>query len=41
MSKLVLGEMLGVFVNTLAADGKYLVPGCENLPFPIQMQLYE
>ena len=33
--------MLGVFVNTLTADGKYLVQGCENLQLPIQMQLYE
>ena len=29
MSPLVLGEILGVFVHTLAADGKYAFPGCE------------
>ena len=33
--------MLGVFVNTLTADGKYLVQGCENLQLLIQMQLSE
>ena len=41
MSPLVLGEILGVFVNTLTADGKYPVQGCENLHLPIQMQLSE
>ena len=41
MSPLVLGEILGVFVNTLTADGKYPVQGCENLQLPIQMQLFE
>ena len=41
MSPLVLGEILGIFVNTLTADGKYPVPGCENLQLPIQMQLSE
>ena len=41
MSPLVLGEILGVFVNTLTADGKYPVQGCENLQLPIQMQLSE
>ena len=39
MSPLVLGEILAVFVNTLTADGKYPVQGCENLQLPIQMQL--
>ena len=39
MSSLVLGEMSWVFVNTLTADGKYPVQGCENLQLPIQMQL--
>ena len=34
-----LGKILGVFVNTLTADGKYPVQGCENLQLPIQMQL--
>ena len=41
MCPLVLGEILGVFVNTLTADGKYPVQGCENLQLPIQMQLSE
>ena len=31
----------GAFVNTLAADGKYLVQYCENLQLPIEMQLSE
>ena len=39
MSPLMLGEILGVFVNTLTTDGKYPVQGCENLQLPIQMQL--
>ena len=39
LSPLVLGEMSWVFVNTLTADGKYPVQGCENLQLPIQMQL--
>ena len=41
MSPLVLGEILGIFVNTLTADGKYPVPGSENFQLPIQMQLSE
>ena len=41
MSLLLLGEILGVFANTLTADGKYPVQGCENLQLPIQMQLSE
>ena len=41
MSPLVLGEILGVFFNTLTADGKYPVQGCGNMQFPIQMQLSE
>ena len=41
MSPLVLGEILGIFVNTLTPDGKYPVPGSENLQLPIQMQLSE
>ena len=41
MSSLVLGEILGVFVNTLTADGNYLVPDCENFQLPIEMQLSE
>ena len=39
MSPLVLGEILGVFVNTLTVDGKYPLQGCENLQLPIQTQL--
>ena len=31
--------IIGLFVNTWTADYKYPVPDCENLPFPIQMQL--
>ena len=38
MSPFVLGEILWVFVNTLTADGKCPVQGCENLQLPIQMQ---
>ena len=41
MSPLVLGEILGVFANTLTANDKYRVQDCENLPLPIQMQLSE
>ena len=36
MSPLVLGEILGVFVNTLIVDDRYRVQDCENLPLPIQ-----
>ena len=32
-------RIIGLFVNTWTADYKYPVPDCENLPFPIQMQL--
>ena len=32
-------EILGAFVNTLTADDKYAFPDCENLGFPIQVQL--
>ena len=39
MSLLVLGEILGVRVHTLTADGKYFVQNCENLLLAIQMQL--
>ena len=39
MSPLVLFKILGVFVNTLIADGKYPVQDCENLQLPIQKQL--
>ena len=39
ISPLFIFEILGVFVNTLAANEKYPVQDCENLQFPIQMQL--
>ena len=39
ISPLLKFEMIGVFLNTLTADEKYGVPDCENLRFPIQMQL--
>ena len=39
MSPLVLGSLLGVFVNTLTADGKNPVQDCENLELTIQMQV--
>ena len=41
MSPLVIDEILGVFVNTLTAEGKYRVQDWENLSLPIQMQLTE
>ena len=39
MCPLVLGEIVGVFFNTLTDDDKYPVQDCKNLPLPIQMQL--
>ena len=39
MSPLVLGQILGVFVDTLPADAKCPVGYYENLKLPIQMQL--
>ena len=39
MSPLVLREILGVFVNTLTAEGKYPVQDWENLVLPVQNQL--
>ena len=36
-----LGEILGMFGNTLTTDGKYPVQGCENLQLPFQMHLLE
>ena len=39
MSPLMLGKILGVFVNTMTADGKYPIQDCENLQLPIEMQL--
>ena len=38
MSPLVTDEILGLFVNTLTADGKYPFEDWENLPLSIQMQ---
>ena len=32
-------EIIGLFANTWTADYKYPVMDCENLPFPIQIQL--
>ena len=32
-------EIIGFFFNTWTADYKYPVPDCENLPFPIEIQL--
>ena len=32
-------EIILLFVNTWPSDYKYPVPDCENLPFPIQIQL--
>ena len=39
MSPLIIGGILGVFVNTLTADGMYPVQDCENLRLLILMQL--
>ena len=39
MCLVVLGEVLGVFVNTLTTNGKYPVQDCKNFQLPIQMQL--
>ena len=41
MSPLVLGKILEVFVNTLTAEAKYSIEDLENLPLPIQIQLYD
>ena len=41
MSRLVLGEVLVVFVKRLTGDGENPVHDSENLQLPIQMQLYE
>ena len=41
MFPLVLGEILGLFVNILTANGKYPVQDCKNLQSPTQMQLCE
>ena len=39
MSPPVLGEILGIFVDRMPADGQYPVEYHENLRLPIQMQL--
>ena len=39
MSLQVLGEILGVFLNTFTADDKYPVQNCENFQLAIQSQL--
>ena len=39
MSLLMLRQIFGVFVNTLTAEGKYLVQDGENLQLATQMQL--
>ena len=41
MSPLDLGKVLMVFVNRLAAVGKYHLQDCENSQLQIQMQLSE
>ena len=41
MSPLVLGEILGAFLNPLTSDDKYPVQGFDNWQLPIQMQLSE
>ena len=41
MSPLALGEIYGVFFNTLSAGGKYHFQYCENLQLPIKMQVSE
>ena len=32
-------QIIVLFANTWSTDYKYPVPDCENLPFPIQIQL--
>ena len=39
ISPLLKFEIIGVFVNTLTTDYKYASLYCDNLQFPIQMQL--
>ena len=36
---IVLGKILGMFVNKLSADGMYPVQDCEKLQLPSQMHL--
>ena len=37
-SLLFMAEILGLFSNTLTADGKYCLHNADNLPQPVQMQ---
>ena len=39
MSPLMLGGVLGVYIDTLTANAKYPVQVCENLQLPIELQL--
>ena len=39
ISPLLMFEIIGLFVNTWTADYKYPVTDCENLPFPMQIEL--
>ena len=39
MSPMVFPDILGVFVNTLTADGMYPVQDCENLQLPSQIHI--
>ena len=39
MFPLVLGKILGVYVNTLTANAKDPVQDCQNLQLPFQMEL--
>ena len=41
MSTVLLGEILGMFLNKLTAEGKYPIQDWENLQLPIQVQLSE
>ena len=41
MSPVLLGEILGMFLNTLTAEVKYPIEDWESLPHLIQMQLSE
>ena len=39
MSLVLLSQILGIFLNTLTAEGKYLAQYCKNLQLPIEMQV--
>ena len=39
MCPLILGQIVGVFANTLTADGKHPIEDWENFLLPVQMQL--